>query len=157
MQNRTARGFAQASTAIFRISAQTKERKTASRNASRDPDLRSRSQGGSSVASRSGPFLASAEVLKDDEHLAHLNESEHDSVLNTFVRGALLGVPGARKNSMFGFNPPSFVLALRRRGHPLSLVNAFEKPIKARGDGYIEPSKKALLEHLEQLCGVYGL
>jgi CRISPR system Cascade subunit CasC len=97
------------------------------------------------------------DLLKDDEHLAHLSESERSSVLATFVRSALLAVPGARKNSMFGFNPPVFVLGLRRRGHPLSLVNAFEKPIKPQGDGYIEPSKRALLEHMSQLRAVYGL
>jgi CRISPR system Cascade subunit CasC len=96
-------------------------------------------------------------MLEDNEHLAHLNESERGSVLATFVRSVLLAVPGARKNSMFGFNPPAFVLGLRRRGHPLSLVNAFEKPIRPRGDGYIEPSKEALLEHLSQLRAVYGL
>lgn len=97
------------------------------------------------------------DLLKDDEHLAHLSESERGSVLATFVRSAFLAVPGARKNSMFGFNPPAYGLGLRRRGQPLSLINAFEKPIKPRGDGYIEPSKKALLEHLTQLRAVYGL
>lgn len=97
------------------------------------------------------------DLLEDEEHLAHLNEGERGSVLATFVRSALLAVPGARKNSMFGFNPPAFVLGLRRRGHPLSLVNAFERPIAPRGEGYIEPSKKALLEHLGQRRAVYGL
>lgn len=96
-------------------------------------------------------------LLNDDEHLAHLSESERGSVLSTFVRSALLAVPAARKNSMFGFNPPAFVLGLRRHGHPLSLVNAFEKPIQARGDGYIDPSTKALLEHLDRLRATYGL
>jgi len=97
------------------------------------------------------------DLLNDDEHLAHLNDSERGSVLDAFTRSALLAVPVARKNSMFGFNPPAFVLGLRRHGQPLSLVNAFEKPIKPRGDGYIEPSKEALLEHLRQLRAAYGL
>lgn len=97
------------------------------------------------------------DLLGDEDHLAHFTEEEHRTVLDTFLRSALLAVPGARKNSMFGFNPPAFVLALRRRGHPLSLVNAFERPIKPGGDGFIEPSKKALLAHLGELRTLYAL
>ncbi len=97
------------------------------------------------------------DLLDDDAHLAHLSKGERGRVLATLVRSALLAVPGARKNSMFGFNPPAFVLGLRRRGHPLSLINAFEKPIKSGGDGYIEPSKNAMLEHLARLRATYGL
>ncbi len=97
------------------------------------------------------------DLLCDERHLGHLSEEERDTVLDAVVRAALLAVPGARKNSMFGFNPPAFALGLRRRGHPLSLVNAFEKPVRARGEGYIEPSIKALREHLDGLRAVYGL
>ena len=47
-------------------------------------------------------------------------------MLGNFLKAAILSVPGARKNSMFGYNPPSYVLGLVRRGQPLSLVNAIE-------------------------------
>jgi len=97
------------------------------------------------------------DMLRDDEHLGHLTEDERKTVLGTVVRSAVLAVPGARKNSMFGFNPPAFVLGLRRRGHPLSLINAFEEPVRAQGEGYIQPSIKALRRHLEGLRAVYGL
>jgi CRISPR system Cascade subunit CasC len=97
------------------------------------------------------------DLLCDDKHLGHLGDEERATVLDAVVRAALLAVPGARKNSMFGFCPPAFAVGLRRRRHPLSLVNAFEKPVRARGEGYIKPSIKALREHLEGLRTVYGL
>lgn len=97
------------------------------------------------------------DLLKNGDHLGHFSAAELDAVVTAFVKSSLLAVPGARKNSMFGFNPPSFVLGLRRRGHPLSLVNAFEAPIKPTGDGYIEPSKAALLGHWERLRTTYGV
>jgi CRISPR system Cascade subunit CasC len=98
-----------------------------------------------------------ADLARDADHLSHFSAAELETVLGTFIRSSLLAVPGARKNSMFGFSPPAFVLGLRRRGHPLSLINAFEGSIRAGGEGYVEPSKKALAEHLGQLRAVYGL
>ncbi len=97
------------------------------------------------------------DLLGDHDHLNHLSEEEFQTVLDAFLRAAILAVPAARKNSMFGFTAPSFVLGLRRRGHPLSLVNAFEKPVRALGNGYIEPSVKGLEEHYSSLCGIYKI
>jgi CRISPR system Cascade subunit CasC len=97
------------------------------------------------------------DLLRDADHLGHFTQEELDSVLATFVRSSILAVPGARKNSMFGFNPPAYVLGLRRRGQPLSLVNAFESAVRAKGDGYVKPSIDALRNHLQELRKAYGL
>ena len=98
------------------------------------------------------------DLLRDEEHLALLDEAELDTVLEAFLRSAVLAVPGARKNSMFGFSPPAFVLGLRRRGQPLSLINAFERPVrKQRNEGFIIPSVKALEQHLGELRTAYDL
>ena len=90
-------------------------------------------------------------LLREHGHLEHLSTNELESVLVAFLHAALLAVPGARKNSMFGFTEPSHVIGLRRKGQPLSLVNAFEKPVPASGKGYIEPSRVALEKHFEAL------
>jgi CRISPR system Cascade subunit CasC len=97
------------------------------------------------------------DLLNDQDHLSHFLQEERHIVLDTFLRSTILAVPGARKNSMFGFNPPAFVLGLRRRGQPLSLVNAFEKPIMPSAAGYVEPSIAAIKSHLASLRAVYGL
>jgi CRISPR system Cascade subunit CasC len=75
--------------------------------------------------------------------------------LDTFLRAAVLAVPQARKNSMFGHNPPAYVLGLKREGQPLSLVNAFESPVRGNG-GYVQASIGVLEEHWETLKNLYG-
>ncbi len=86
-----------------------------------------------------------------------VSDEERKSVLSTFLRAAVLAVPSARKNSMFGFNPPLFILGVRRGGQPISLVNAFEKPVKVGEGGYAEASKTALDEHWKTLKALYCL
>lgn len=96
-------------------------------------------------------------LLQDSNHLEHFADDELRVVLDAFLRSSVLAVPGARKNSMFGFNPPAFVLGLRRRGHPLSLINAFEEPVRATTNGFIRPSIDRLDAHLAQVKKAYGL
>jgi CRISPR system Cascade subunit CasC len=96
------------------------------------------------------------DMLADKDHLDHLSEGDRDQVIGTFLKAAILAVPNARKNSMFGFNPPAYVLGLRRAGQPLSLVNAFENPVKAK-NGYIGESVDALRKHWEFLKELYKL
>ena len=90
------------------------------------------------------------DLLFDEDHLGHFDDSEKQAVVDNFLKSAILAVPGARKNSMFGWNPPQFALGLRRSGQPLSLVNAFEKPVHSI-DGYLEQSGKNLTSHWETL------
>ncbi len=97
------------------------------------------------------------DMLFDDMHLGHFSDEERGGVLRTFLRSAILAIPDARKNSMFGMNPPQHVLGIRRRGQPISLINAFERPIPATGGGYVEPSIKALKDHWQGMKTGYDL
>ena len=96
------------------------------------------------------------DLLRDEKHLAHFSDEEFRAVLDAFLRAAVLAVPEARKNSMFGHNPPAHVLGFKREGQPLSLVNAFEEPMRS-DNGYVEQSVKALQEHWDKLNGLYKL
>ena len=78
-------------------------------------------------------------------------------VLESFIRAAILAVPVARKNSMFGQGLPSYVLALKRSGQPLSLANAFEKPILAKQGGLVEPSIAALKKEWADLKAAFSI
>ena len=89
-------------------------------------------------------------LLFDADHLGHFNDTEKKAAVENFLKSVILAVPGARKNSMFGWNPPEFTLGLRRSGQPLSLVNAFEKPVCST-NGYLEQSGKNLTSHWETL------
>lgn len=96
------------------------------------------------------------DLLKEDDHLSILSDEEIKQVIDTFIRSTLLAVPGARKNSMMGFNPPEYVLGTIREGQPVSLVNAFEKPVKSSGGGYVDESVKRMEEKFRWMEKTYG-
>lgn len=81
---------------------------------------------------------------------------EVKTVLSAFIKAAILSVPSARKNSMFGHTPPAYVLGLRRSGQPLSLANAFESPVGCR-NGYVEPSIEALKKYWAATKQTFGI
>jgi len=96
------------------------------------------------------------DLLDDPDHLAHFEPAEKKQVITSFLKAAIMAVPVARKNSMFGFNPPAYVMGLRRSGQPMSLINAFETPVES-AQGYVEKSIAAMKAHWENLNTVYGL
>jgi len=95
------------------------------------------------------------DLLKDSDHLRCLSDNEFKTVLVAFIQAVLLAVPGARRNSMMGFNPPEYVLGTIREGQPVSLINAFEKPITSR-NGFVDESVAALEKKLQWMKDVYG-
>jgi len=98
----------------------------------------------------------SVDLLGDDQHLGHFSGNERMAVIRTFLKSAILAVPTARKNSMFGDNPPEYILGFRRKGQPLSLINAFESPVR-NGDGFLSESKNRLKAHWDKVKDMYCL
>ena len=90
---------------------------------------------------------------------SHLfDQAQIKAVLENFIRAAILANPSARKNSMFGQGLPSYILAVKRSGQPISLANAFEKPVEAKnGSGYIEPSIAALKNEWADIKATFGI
>ncbi len=99
------------------------------------------------------------DMLKDKDHLVVLSPDERKQVVRTFVEASLLAVPGARKNSMNAATVPGYVLGVvRSSGHPVQLVNAFEKPVRAYGGkGLFETSLEAMKAEREKLNSTWGL
>ncbi len=96
------------------------------------------------------------DLLKDDSHLSHFSRDELAQVVKAFLEASIEAVPSARKNSMFGFTRPDYILGLRRKGQPLSLANAFETPVKSSA-GFAGPSMEALKKHFEELKRIYNI
>jgi CRISPR system Cascade subunit CasC len=95
-------------------------------------------------------------LLADAAHLGALTAADRKEVVGTFLRAAILAVPGARKNSMNSHTRPCYVLGLVTDGQPLQLVNAFEKPVASK-DGIADASITALKGHHEQLKKTWGV
>jgi len=84
------------------------------------------------------------DMLSDDEHLSALSLDERKNVVRTFVEATIKAIPSARKNSMNGNTLPAYVLGIvRDKGHPIQLINAFEKPVWSH-QGYLEQSIEQL-------------
>jgi len=95
--------------------------------------------------------------LSAPTHLGGLDEAERKAVLRAFIRAVLTATPGARKNSMNAATLPHEVLGIRKpSGHPLQLINAFEKPVRANGSGFSENSLEAMKTHLADVEKVWG-
>lgn len=79
-----------------------------------------------------------------------------NAALEAFLRAFTLSIPNAKQNSHAAQNLPSFgLLVARETGTPISLANAFARPVRA--DDLIGASIHALARHHAEIGRVYGL
>ena len=85
--------------------------------------------------------------------------AEADTVIKAFLEAMVYAIPTGKQNSFAAQNLPSFGLFVRRqRGVPVSLANAFSKPVRPMKDDndLIGLSVERLTKHWEELQKVYG-
>jgi CRISPR system Cascade subunit CasC len=74
-----------------------------------------------------------------------------------FLKAFVHSVPTGKQNGFAAHNPPSLVFAVVRDGPPVSLANAFVKPVTPRGEeSLVEKSVAALDVYYGRLVGMYG-
>lgn len=79
------------------------------------------------------------------------------SALAAFVQATVRAIPTGKQNSFAAHNLPSFVGICLRHGSPMSLANAFEKPVAPRHDQALtDLSVAAMAKHETQLASIYG-
>lgn len=78
--------------------------------------------------------------------------------IQKFVWASIRAIPTGKQNSMAAQNPPSFVLAVLRNGAaPVSLTNAFVKPVKPTAEhDLVSGSIDQLSKQWERIGAVYG-
>ncbi|MFA7438950.1 type I-E CRISPR-associated protein Cas7/Cse4/CasC, partial [Castellaniella sp.] len=74
--------------------------------------------------------------------------------VDAFVRALFVAVPGARQASQSGASPWDFARVLVRRGQRLQVP--FDAPVKDKGQGYLQPSIKALKAYLDKKEKLFG-
>jgi len=78
--------------------------------------------------------------------------------LEVFIKGFCLSMPTGKQNTFANRTLPEAVVVSVRDDQPVSLVGAFEKPIRANeADGYLARSVGALAEHARAIEDNYGL
>lgn len=74
-----------------------------------------------------------------------------------FTQAFLTSMPSGKQNSMAADTLPSAVLIMLRDTRPVSLVGAFERPIRRSEDGFLAPSVKAMVGQVDALHEAFGL
>ena len=74
-----------------------------------------------------------------------------------FVDAFVCSMPTGKQNTFANRTLPDVVYIAIRRDQPLNLVGAFERPVRAREGGLMEPSAKALAEYARGICQKYDI
>lgn len=77
------------------------------------------------------------------------------AAVREFVEAFILSMPKGKINSFANNALPSAVYVTIRHDQPINLVGAFEKPIYAGKDGYVEKSINALISHAKKVYNDY--
>ena len=78
--------------------------------------------------------------------------------LEVFIKGFCLSMPTGKQNTFANRTLPEAIVVSVRDDQPVSLVGAFEKPIRTNeADGYLTRSVGALAEHARAIEDNYGL
>jgi CRISPR system Cascade subunit CasC len=74
-----------------------------------------------------------------------------------FLKAFIHAIPTGKQNTFAAHNPPSLVFAIVSDGPPMSLANAFVKPVCPRdSESLVEKSIEALDSYYGRLTGMYG-
>lgn len=93
------------------------------------------------------------------QSLTQEDYTEADKVIAAFLEAMVYAIPTGKQNSFAAQNLPSFGLFVRRQGGvPISLANAFAKPVRPQkdDDDLVGLSVAALTRHWDALKAVYG-
>ena len=88
------------------------------------------------------------------ELASNLGERTPEAV-RAFIRAFILSMPTGKKNTFANNVLPNAVYVTVRHDQPISLVGAFESPVKTRDSGYVENSISALVKHAHTVYSEY--
>jgi CRISPR system Cascade subunit CasC len=99
-------------------------------------------------------------AVLDLNKLLHNLQGDRELVLSAveaFTQSLVRAIPSGKQNSFAAHNPPEFVGLCLRHATPLSLANAFEKPVAPRADKALtEQSVERMTAYEEKLASVYA-
>ena len=85
-------------------------------------------------------------------------DADIKKAVDAFTKALYVAIPAARQTTFAGYCPWDYADVLVRRGQGVQL--SFDNPVKAKGNGYLEPSYQAMrnqIGHNEKLMGsLYG-
>jgi CRISPR system Cascade subunit CasC len=100
--------------------------------------------------------LVDVDQLSDEKHLRTPDSAR--TAVRAFLEAFVHSIPTGKQNSMAAHNPPEFgMFVVRDGGVPVSLANAFAKPVTGgENEDLIGNSVEKLANHWKLITGVYG-
>jgi CRISPR system Cascade subunit CasC len=98
-------------------------------------------------------------VVNYDELVSNLNGDTEFAkrTLDAYLRSAISAIPTGKQNSMAAHNPPSLVMTVvRDKGQPISLANAFVRPVTSQNGDLISESISRLDGYFGSIVKMYG-
>ena len=84
----------------------------------------------------------------------HLGDETPEAV-RAFMEAFIRSMPTGKKNTFANSVLPNAVYVTFRRDQPINLVGAFEKPVRAEEEGYVQPSIEAFIDHAKKVYRDY--
>jgi CRISPR system Cascade subunit CasC len=79
------------------------------------------------------------------------------SVVKAFAQAFVQAIPSGHQNSFAAHTPPALVMVVVRKGQPISLVDAFEEPVRPNGSkSLLDNAVVAIDTHWADLTKMYG-
>ena len=76
--------------------------------------------------------------------LARYLKEETPAAVEGFIKAFLLSMPTGKQNTFANRTVPDLAYITLRRDQPVNLAGAFERPVRANGEGYVNSSIQAL-------------
>jgi CRISPR system Cascade subunit CasC len=96
-----------------------------------------------------------------DQLVANLNGDRELALkgIRAYIRASVMAIPTGKQNTFAAHNLPEFVAIGVHNSQPISLANAFQRPVgtSEMRDGLVHASVKKLEAHAGQLSSAYGL
>ena len=84
------------------------------------------------------------------ELVRYLN-GETPAAVEGFLKAFLLSMPTGKQNTFANRTVPDLAYVTLRRDQPVNLAGAFERPVRANGEGYVSDSIKAMDRYAQRI------
>ena len=78
-------------------------------------------------------------------------------IVRNYVKAFVLSMPSGKMNSHGNRTKPAYIYVTIQQDQPVYMGEAFECPVKNRGEGYMGSSKDTLKKYAKDLYAVYGM
>ena len=86
----------------------------------------------------------------------HLGKEMTPAVVRAFAEAFIRSMPTGKQNTFANRTLPDAVYLTIREDQPVNLCGAFERAVPASLEGYVEPSKRRLVEYAQQMYQTYA-